>query len=117
LIAVFSVHSGLLAQSRPLSISGIYPHLTVYGIYGENGAHTQPGHEECGIGAIEPEPQFAKRLQIKPEFTVDNASVILNHRGKRLWLPKGSAAYDQPLETLWRWCIHFQPRLAHTGFG
>ena len=96
LIAVFSVHSGLLAQSRPLNISGIYPHLTVYGIYSENGAHTQPGQEECGIGAIVPEPQLAKRLQ------VDDAWVILNHRGKRLLLPKGSAAYDQPLETVWR---------------
>lgn len=38
----------------PLRISGIYPHLTVYGIYSENGAHTKPGHEECGIGAIVP---------------------------------------------------------------
>lgn len=35
-------------------ISGIYPHLTVYGIYSENGAHTKPGHNECGIGAVVP---------------------------------------------------------------
>ncbi len=37
-----------------LLISGIYPHLTTYGIYSENGAHTKKRHEECGIGAIVP---------------------------------------------------------------
>ena len=37
-----------------LQISGVYPHLTTYGIYSENGAHTKKGHDECGIGAIVP---------------------------------------------------------------
>ena len=37
-----------------LFISGVYPHLTTYGIYSQNGAHTKKGHNECGIGAIVP---------------------------------------------------------------
>ncbi|MEM0925391.1 MAG: sulfatase/phosphatase domain-containing protein, partial [Planctomycetota bacterium] len=37
-----------------LRISGIYPHLTTYGIYSQNGAHDKKGHNECGIGAIVP---------------------------------------------------------------
>ncbi len=37
-----------------LFISGVYPHLTTYGVYSENGAHHKVGHDECGIGAIMP---------------------------------------------------------------
>ncbi|MEZ6093951.1 MAG: hypothetical protein R3C03_06890 [Pirellulaceae bacterium] len=37
-----------------LQISGIYPHLTTYGIYSQAGGHFLPRHEECGIGAIVP---------------------------------------------------------------
>ena len=37
-----------------LFISGIYPHLTTYGVYSQNGAHFKKGHNECGIGAIVP---------------------------------------------------------------
>ncbi|NNE55384.1 MAG: sulfatase, partial [Flavobacteriales bacterium] len=37
-----------------IHISGIYPHLTTYGIYSQNGAHLKGGHDECGIGAIVP---------------------------------------------------------------
>ena len=35
-------------------ISGVYPHLTTYGIYSQNGAHLKGGHDECGIGAVVP---------------------------------------------------------------
>lgn len=35
-------------------ISGIYPHLTTYGVYSQNGGHYKEGHNECGIGAIVP---------------------------------------------------------------
>ncbi|WP_242631720.1 hypothetical protein [Rubripirellula amarantea] len=35
-------------------ISGVYPHLTTYGVYSQNGAHYKAGHDECGIGAIVP---------------------------------------------------------------
>ncbi len=35
-----------------IEISGVYPHLTTYGIYSQNGAHYKSGHNECGIGAI-----------------------------------------------------------------
>lgn len=37
-----------------IHISGVYPHLTTYGIYSQNGAHYKSGHNECGIGAVVP---------------------------------------------------------------
>ncbi len=37
-----------------LQISGVYPHLTTYGIYSQNGGHFKEGHNECGIGAVVP---------------------------------------------------------------
>ncbi len=37
-----------------IHISNIYPHLTTYGVYSQNGAHFREGHNECGIGAIVP---------------------------------------------------------------
>lgn len=37
-----------------IQISGVYPHLTTYGIYSQNGAHYKEGHNECGIGAVVP---------------------------------------------------------------
>ncbi len=37
-----------------LLISGVYPHLTTYGVYSQNGAHYKDGHNECGIGAVVP---------------------------------------------------------------
>ncbi len=42
------------AESVHTFISGVYPHLTVYGIYSQNGAHLKSGHDECGIGAVVP---------------------------------------------------------------
>ncbi len=35
-------------------ISGVYPHLTTYGVYSQAGGHYKAGHNECGIGAIVP---------------------------------------------------------------
>ena len=32
-----------------IHISGIYPHLTTYGVYSQNGGHYKEGHNECGI--------------------------------------------------------------------
>ena len=37
-----------------LFISGVYPHLTTYGIYSQNGAHYKGNHNECGIGGVVP---------------------------------------------------------------
>ena len=37
-----------------LFIGGVYPHLTTYGVYSQNGGHYKEGHNECGIGAIVP---------------------------------------------------------------
>lgn len=43
-----------LAPRTDVQISGVYPHLTTYGIYSQNGGHYKKGHNECGIGAIVP---------------------------------------------------------------
>ncbi|WP_286178182.1 sulfatase-like hydrolase/transferase [Rhodopirellula sp. JC639] len=48
-----------------------------------------------------PDAKLAKLLHVEPEFSVDEASVILNHNGKRRRLPKGDAAYDQPFASGW----------------
>lgn len=37
-----------------IHISGVYPHLTTYGIYSQGGGHYLPNHQECGIGAVVP---------------------------------------------------------------
>ncbi|MCA9047943.1 MAG: hypothetical protein KDA89_04405, partial [Planctomycetaceae bacterium] len=37
-----------------LFISGVYPHLTTYGVYSRDGGHSISGHNECGIGAVVP---------------------------------------------------------------
>ncbi|TWU51392.1 hypothetical protein [Rubripirellula reticaptiva] len=37
-----------------IHISGVYPHLTTYGVYSQNGGHHKEGHNECGIGAVVP---------------------------------------------------------------
>ncbi|MEZ6056986.1 MAG: hypothetical protein R3C01_09810 [Planctomycetaceae bacterium] len=42
------------AVRNDLFISGVYPHLTTYGIYSQNGGHYLDHHAECGIGAIVP---------------------------------------------------------------
>ncbi|MEX2214650.1 MAG: hypothetical protein WD768_11010 [Phycisphaeraceae bacterium] len=59
LTALFALHLSRVAaqEAQPAKhrqISGVYPHLTTYGIYSENGAHTKGGHDECGIGAVVP---------------------------------------------------------------
>ena len=47
-------------ESVPVrQIGGIYPDLTTYGVYSQNGAHWKQGHNECGIGAVVP---WAARL-------------------------------------------------------
>lgn len=49
----------------------------------------------------EPDPRLRKLVHVDPEFTVDEASVILKHRGRNLRLPKGSAAFDVPFASGW----------------
>ncbi|MEZ6125323.1 MAG: hypothetical protein R3C49_19415 [Planctomycetaceae bacterium] len=51
--------------------------------------------------ADEADPKLDKLLQVEPEFTVDEASVILRHHGVNLRLPKGDAAYDRPFAAGW----------------
>ena len=43
-----------LAADQTRQISGVYPHLTTYGVYSQDGAHLKAGHNECGIGAVVP---------------------------------------------------------------
>lgn len=42
------------AVRTDIHISGVYPHLTTYGVYSQDGGHYKGGHDECGIGAIVP---------------------------------------------------------------
>ncbi len=56
-VAVPPPQSADASQHR--SISGVFPHLTVYGVYSQDGAHRLSGHDECGIGAVVP---WADRL-------------------------------------------------------
>jgi hypothetical protein len=65
---------------------------------GDHYEFTKDGFE---FQAVKAEPELASRLKVEPEFTVDDASVIVNHNGKRLRLPKGDAAFDQPLSSGW----------------
>jgi hypothetical protein len=48
-----------------------------------------------------PDEELAKLLKVEPEFTVDDASVIVKHRGKNLRLPRGPAAFDKPFASGW----------------
>jgi hypothetical protein len=48
-----------------------------------------------------PDEKLAKLLKVDPEFTVDDASVMLKHDGHTLRLPKGSSAYDKPFPSGW----------------
>ncbi|MDH3583681.1 MAG: sulfatase, partial [Phycisphaerae bacterium] len=63
ILAVLLIATSLLATAVERTgirrISGIYPHLTTYGVYSQRGAHRKRGHEECGIGAVVP---WADRL-------------------------------------------------------
>jgi len=45
--------------------------------------------------------ELASKLAVKPEFTVDDASVILEHNGTKLRLPKGDSAFDKPFTSGW----------------
>lgn len=51
--------------------------------------------------AVDSDPQLAERLEIEPEFTTDDASVILTHRNQRLRLPRGDSAFDKPFAFGW----------------
>ncbi|SMP57032.1 hypothetical protein SAMN06265222_105250 [Neorhodopirellula lusitana] len=51
--------------------------------------------------ADEVDESLQKRLEVKPEFTVDKASVVLMHNGRKLRLPKGNAAFDKPFASGW----------------
>ncbi|MBB3209307.1 arylsulfatase A-like enzyme [Rhodopirellula rubra] len=49
--------------------------------------------------ATEPDTNLQRRLHVEPEFTVDDASVIVSHHGKKFRLPKGHVAYDRPFRS------------------
>jgi hypothetical protein len=55
-VSVFTLLNTICGEQprTDIQISGVYPHLTTYGVYSENGAHTKAGHQECGIGAMVP---------------------------------------------------------------
>jgi hypothetical protein len=49
----------------------------------------------------EADEELADLLQVEPEFTVDDASVLITKGSSRLRLPKGDGAYDQPFASGW----------------
>jgi hypothetical protein len=49
----------------------------------------------------ERDPDLKKLLRIEPEFTLDQASVIVNYKGQKYRLPKGDSAFDQPFGSGW----------------
>ena len=49
----------------------------------------------------EADQKLKSLLHVEPEFTVDDASVILKHDGQTLRLPKGPAEFDQPFAGGW----------------
>ena len=54
-----------------------------------------------GFIAQDADSNLASLLTVKPEFSVDDASVILHHGGKTLRLPKGNKAFDKPFASGW----------------
>jgi hypothetical protein len=52
-----------------------------------------------------PEPDRADEVrqiaEVRRDFEVDDASVIMTEKGRRFRLPKGGACYDQPFATGW----------------
>jgi hypothetical protein len=67
----------------------------------KDGDHYEFTKDGFDFQVVKPDPELATRLRVEPEFTVDEASVILKHRGKRLRLPKGDAMFDRPMEGCW----------------
>lgn len=53
-LAVLVLGNSSSVCADDLQISGVYPHLTTYGVYSQDGAHNKAGHDECGIGAVVP---------------------------------------------------------------
>lgn len=51
--------------------------------------------------ADQPDPKLKSLLHVDPEFSVDQASVVLTHRGQTLRLPKGNPAFDKPFSSGW----------------
>lgn len=49
----------------------------------------------------EVDPELTELLEVAPEFTVDEASVILEHRGQKLRLPKGDHLFDRVFASGW----------------
>ncbi|MCA9048017.1 MAG: hypothetical protein KDA89_04780, partial [Planctomycetaceae bacterium] len=43
-----------------------------------------------------PDEKLSELLSVKPEFTIDEASVVIASQGHRYRLPKGHSAYDRP---------------------
>ncbi|WP_144057694.1 sulfatase-like hydrolase/transferase [Novipirellula maiorica] len=50
---------------------------------------------------VQPDATLAEKLHIEPEFTVDDASVVVNYQGQTYRLPKGDVAYDKPFASGW----------------
>ena len=68
---------------------------------GKAAAWNDLDHEAFAFKPAKEDMELLKRLDPKPEFTVDAASVVISSEGRTLRLPKGDAAYDQPFADGW----------------
>ncbi|MCA9084592.1 MAG: hypothetical protein KDA81_11080, partial [Planctomycetaceae bacterium] len=87
-----AVHSALLyaaKKNRNLQI------LT------SNGDSLQFTKDEFEFVDDEDAPKLRKLLAVEPEFRVDERSVVLEHGGRTLRLPKGNPKFDQPFAAGW----------------
>ncbi len=49
----------------------------------------------------DPDAALQELLHVEPEFTVDEASVVVSNRGQSLRLPKGNARFNKPFSSGW----------------
>jgi hypothetical protein len=56
---------------------------------------------EFAFIADEPDAKLKSLLVVKPDFSIDEASVILRHGDQVLRLPKGDPAFDRPFASGW----------------
>lgn len=99
----------LHAQTPPLEISGVRPHLTVYGVYSQNGAHRKQGHNECGIGAVVPWASKLWMVNYAPHmpqgsehklFSVDDAFQMTIHPESVGGTPAGRMIHHESKQLL-----------------
>jgi len=66
-----------------------------------DGRYFEFGKSDFAFHPDPPDMKLAALLAVRPEFTVDNASVIVKQGDRRWRLPKGDTVYDKPFASGW----------------